>query len=76
MARTRQLTPQLNARHVLQMNIQYKAGGVAQVRSFKKAFNTAEDLSLESMHLQHPLHRPENTRIIIKNDDQMAFAHG
>ena len=61
MARTRQLTPELNARHVLQMNIQHKAGGLTQVRALKKAFNTAEDLGLEAMELQHPLQRPEDT---------------
>jgi hypothetical protein len=69
------LTPELNARHVLQMNIQHKAGGIGQVRALKKAFNTAEDLGLESMELQHPLQRPEDTWVIVDNDDQMACAH-
>jgi len=76
MARTRQLTPELNSRHVLQMNIQHKAGGFAQVSALKKAFNSAEDLSLEPMHLQHPLHRPEDTWIIVYNDYEFARAHG
>ena len=76
MARTRQLTPQLDTRRVLQMNIQHKAGSLAQVRALKKAFSTAEDFSLKSMHLQDPLHRPEKTWVIVDNDDQMASAHG
>jgi len=75
MARMRQLTLQIDSGHVLQMNIQHKAGGLVQVRTLKKAFNTAEHLSLESMHLQHPLHRPEDALVIIDNDDQIALAH-
>jgi hypothetical protein len=58
------------------MNVQHEAGGIAQVRPLKKAFDAAEDLSLESMDLQHPLHRPEDTWVIVDNDDQMACAHG
>ena len=76
MARTRQLTLQLNSGHVLQMNIQHKAGGVAQARALKKAFNAAEDLGLKAMELQHPLHRPQDTRVIVDNDDPMARARG
>jgi len=58
------------------MNIQHKAGGVAQARALEKAFGAAEDLGLESMDLQHPLHRPQDTWVIVDNDDQMASAHG
>lgn len=74
MTRARQLTPQLDSEHVLQMDIQYEAGGIVQVRAFEKAFSTAEDLCLESMELQHPLHRPQDTWIIVDNDDPMARA--
>jgi hypothetical protein len=57
------------------MNIQHQAGGLTQVRALKKAFNTAEDLGLEAMELQHPLQCPEDTWVIVDNDDQMALAY-
>jgi hypothetical protein len=76
MAGMRQLTPQLNARHVLQMNIQHEAGGLTQVRALEKAFNAVEDLGLKSMDLQHSLHGPEHTRVIVYNDDEIARALG
>ena len=50
--------------------------GIGQVRALEKAFNAAEDLGLESMYPQHPLHRTEHTRVIVDNDDQMARARG
>ena len=76
MARTRQLTPQLDSGPVLQMNVQHEAGGIVQVRALKKAFGAAEDLSLEAMELQHPLQRPQHTWVIVDNDDPMARAQG
>jgi hypothetical protein len=65
MAKTRQLTPQFNSRYTRQVDIQHKAGSLAQVSALKKAFTTIEDLSIKPMDLQHPLHRPEDTRVIV-----------
>ena len=45
------------------------------MRALKKAFDSVEDLSIKSMDLQNPLHRPEDTWVIVDNDDQMACAH-
>ncbi len=76
MAGTRQLTPQLNPGQVLQINVQHKAGGFAQMRALEEVLNVAEDLSIESMDLQHPLHRSEDACVIVYNDDQIARARG
>ena len=50
--------------------------GLVQVSALKKAFDSVEDLSIKSMDLQNPLHRPEDTRIIVYNDYEFARAHG
>ena len=76
MPRTHQLPSRVNAGHVLEVDIQDKARRLAQVSARKKVFNSVEDLSLKSMELQHPLHRPEDTRVIIYNDNSFARAHG
>jgi len=74
MAGTRQLTPQLYSGEVLQVNVQHKAGGFAQMRTLEEVVNIAENLSIESMDLQHALHRSEDAWIIVYNDDEIARA--
>ena len=69
MPRTHQLPSQVDTKRVLEVDIQDKARRLAQVSARKKGFHSVEDLSIKSMELQHPLHRPEDTRVIIYNDN-------
>jgi hypothetical protein len=70
-----QLMHQINSRSMLQMNIQYKAGSLAQVSPLQKPFDAGEDLGVEAMDLQHPLQRPKDARVIVNDNDQIALVN-
>ena len=56
------------------MNVQHEAGRFGEVSTSEKAFDIPEDLGVVAMDLKHPLHRPEDARIIVDDDDEMASA--